>query len=172
MDHHSSKHFSKQINPLCQLHFSKSHHQSKSFLVTTISISISGHKPGFLKQMDQISTVTQILIPLSLFLISLRMVTLSKSWWWKNDIVGVITWYTQQLVDFLIPGINYTWFQGHIWFEKLENWCLFVYFYSSSSKSLDFCQIGSLHDSCFCAYVTERKSTPLSSNPNPESIWS
>jgi len=37
MDHHSSKHFSKQINPLCQLHFSKSHHQSKSFLMTRFS---------------------------------------------------------------------------------------------------------------------------------------
>ena len=149
------------MNPLCQLHFSKSHHQSKSFLMTSFSCHFRAQAWVF-EQMDQISTVTQLLIPLSLFNPT-EMVTLSKSWWWNNDTIGVVTWYTQQLVFFFIPNSRVT--------SGLENWCLFVYFYSSSSKSWDFFQIGSLHDSCFCAYVT-KKNHPPSSNPNPKSIWS
>ena len=61
------------MNPLCQLHFSKSHHQSKSFLMTSFSCHFRAQAWVF-EQMDQISTVTQLLIPLSLCLIQLR-------WW-------------------------------------------------------------------------------------------
>ena len=125
MDHHSSKHFSKQINPLCQLQFSESHHQSKSFLMTSFHFHFRAQAWVFeANGSDQCCNPA----PWSSFSVfnltengdcqSLDdelMISLESS----RDILS--SWFSSL---YLIPGSHLVWKTG-----KLMSFCLFLFIF-------------------------------------------